>query len=220
MSSAHGQIAGRRSGVRNAVVRKRRLAVASALAVLFLAVAAALPVPSLGGNSIAVAAVQRAKSLVELMHQRSPGKRTVAHLAVIKHKKVAVHERALPKLRKAPPQLAAMPPFATELPPALVDLVAPPLPVQIASLEAVPVGPFATTVGPPGFFLPPPGGFVVPPGQAPTPTPPVVTPPVVTPPVITPQAVPEPGAWALMLLGFGLIGWSLRRKPYREQTAA
>jgi hypothetical protein len=43
---------------------------------------------------------------------------------------------------------------------------------------------------------------------------------VVTPPVITPQAVPEPGTWALMLLGFGLIGWILRRRPHREQTAA
>ena len=26
------------------------------------------------------------------------------------------------------------------------------------------------------------------------------------------QAVPEPGTWAMMLLGFGLMGWSIRRK--------
>jgi hypothetical protein len=34
---------------------------------------------------------------------------------------------------------------------------------------------------------------------------------------VTVSAVPEPGTWAMMLLGFGAIGWSLRR---REETGS
>jgi hypothetical protein len=100
------------------------------------------------------------------------------------------------------------------LPPALVDLVAPPVPMQMASLEAVPVGPFQTPLpGPPGFFSPPPGGFVFPPGSP-------NSPPIVTPPGSPPPAVPEPATWAMILLGFGMIGWTLRRSQQQEQTAA
>lgn len=178
--------------------------------VLILALASLMQVPSLGGSSVAVAAIQRAKSFVELMHQRSPGKRLVGHLAQSKHKKLAAHERALPKIRKPTPVFAAIPPIG-ELPPALVDLVAPPVPMQMASLAAIPVGPFETPGGPPGFFLPPPGGFNLPPGETPG------SPPIEVPPV---SFAPEPATWAMMLIGFGLIGWSLRRRRDREQTAA
>lgn len=197
-------------------MRKRSLGLASVLVVLMIAIATAMPIPSLGGASIAVAAIQRAKSFVELMHQRSPGKRLVGHLVKTKHKKLAAHERALPKIRRLPPKLAAMPSFPAVLPAALVDLVAPPIPMEMASLEGIPVGPFeAGPIGPPGFFLPPPGGFILPPTQTPTsPPPPVITPPIV------PEAVPEPGSWILILLGFGLTGWSLRRSRLQEQTAA
>ena len=52
-----------------------------------------------------------------------------------------------------------------------------------------PIGPGP---GGPGPFLPP----ILPPG----------------PPVGLPGAVPEPGAWALMILGFGAVGWRLRRR--------
>ena len=217
MISAQAQIAGRGSGMRDAALRKWRVALIATIAVLLVAVAAALPIPSLGGTSVAVAAVQRAKSLIELMHQRSPGNRTVAHLALTKHKKVALHERALPKVRRRPPvaAMAAIPPLPAEFPPALVDLVAPPIPVQFASLEALPVGPFGQPGSPPGFFLSPPGGgLVLPPGETPG------SPPIVTPPVVVPPAVPEPATWALMLVGFSLIGWTLRRSRGREQTAA
>jgi hypothetical protein len=34
------------------------------------------------------------------------------------------------------------------------------------------------------------------------------------------QAVPEPGTWAMMLIGFGLIGWSMRRTRARAHWAA
>lgn len=37
-------------------------------------------------------------------------------------------------------------------------------------------------------------------------------PPVVTPPDPGPAGVPEPAAWAMMLVGFGAIGGSLRRR--------
>jgi hypothetical protein len=194
-------------------MRRRRLGLASAAIVLLLAIAALMPVPSLGGTSVAVAAIQRAKSFVELMHQRSPGKRLVGHLVKTKHKKLAAHERALPKMRRPLPEIAAIPPMGP-LPPALVDLVAPPVPMQMASLEAIPVGPFQTPLpGPPGFFSPPPGGFVFPPGSP-------NSPPIVPPPGPPPPPVPEPATWAMMLLGFGLIGFSLRRRPGREHTAA
>lgn len=201
--------------MRRASKRRRGLGLASALVVLILAIAVALPVPSLGGASVAVAAIQKAKSFVELMHQRSPGKRLVGHLVKTKHKKLAAHERALPKVRKPLPEFAAIPPLGT-LPPALVDLVAPPVPMQMASLEAIPVGPFETGLpGPPGLFIPPPGGFVVPPTETPGGPPPVVPPPGPPPP-----AVPEPATWAMMLIGFAMIGWTLRNSRYREQTAA
>ena len=38
----------------------------------------------------------------------------------------------------------------------------------------------------------------------------VVTPPVVTPPVT--GAVPEPATWAMMILGMGFVGYTLRRR--------
>ena len=219
MSSARDFGAVRRGrAVRDAALGRLAPSKRATLTTILVAilVAALLSIPGPGGTNLANAAVQRAKSLIELLHQRSPGKRTTAHLAMTKHKKVALHERALPKVRRrAPaPAMAALPAFPAELPPAFVDLVAPPIPMQLASLEALPVGPFAEQ---PLFpFVPSaqPGGFIFPPGET-------TTPPVVTPPVGPPQtAVPEPGSWAMMLLGFGAIGWSLRRKGRREQTAA
>lgn len=62
-------------------------------------------------------------------------------------------------------------------------------------------------VVPPGVEPPvgPPGGE--PPVIGPPPGPPV-EPPIITPPVVTP--VPEPGTWALLILGFGLVGARLR----------
>jgi hypothetical protein len=214
MGRAFRHIAGRSNELRRSVVRRRSLEFAGVLVAFLLAIAVTMPIPSLGGASVAVAAVQQAKSFIELMHQRSPGNRLVAHLAQTKHKKLALHERALPKIRKQPPEMAGMAPLPAVLPPALVDLFAPPAPMEMASLEGMPLGPLqAPLIAPPGFFLPPGGGFIVPPTETPT------SPPIVTPPIVA-QAVPEPRTWAMMLLGFSLLGWSLRRGPHREQTAA
>lgn len=52
---------------------------------------------------------------------------------------------------------------------------------------------------------------VVPPiEEPPTVFPPVVEPPIGPPPVTPVTPVPEPGTWALMILGFGLLGARLR----------
>lgn len=213
MSYAHGQIAGRYSEVRGGAMRPRVSTLAAVLIALLIAVAVALPLPNLGGASIAITAIHRAKSFVELMHQRSPGKRLVGHLAQTKHKKLAVHERALPKIRRRAPQRVAMIAFPSALPPALVEAFGPALPMQMASLEAVPVGPFSEQPLWPFPPSTPSGGFILPPTEIPTPTPPVG-------PIAPPKAaLPEPGSWAMMLLGFAVLGWGLRSREDREQIA-
>jgi hypothetical protein len=158
-----------------------------------------LSIATFPGTNLASAALQRAKSFLELVEQRSPGRRTQAHLTKIKHRIAArPHERALPKVRMALPILPLAPPLA------LFDLVAPPPPVHIASIEDIPILPLiAQTPFQPGPFSPPPS-FIVPPMQTPSFAPPVVNLPT--------APVPEPGTWASMLLGFALIGWTLQRR--------
>lgn len=34
------------------------------------------------------------------------------------------------------------------------------------------------------------------------------------------SVVPEPATWAMMILGFGLTGWAMRRKPRHAATLA
>ena len=100
-----------------------------------------------------------------------------------------------------------------------------------------PPGPPVTPPGPPGTDTPPVvppvtppdtgGPPVVPPvippvGPPDVPPPPVVPPviPPVIPPVVPPVgAVPEPGAWALMLIGFGAVGGALRRERLERRRA-
>ena len=174
-------------------------------AAFLLLLAASMTVATFGGENLANAAVQRAKSFLEIMHQRSPGKRTQAHLAQTKHKRIArLHQRALPKVRMPP----AIPPLGA-LPPALIDIVAPPVPINFAGLDLPPV-PLLEQGTPPGVpFIPPPS-LIVPPLTP-------LTPPIVPPPQ---SAVPEPGTWATFLLGFGLVGWQLRRRTNRGRVAA
>jgi hypothetical protein len=175
-------------------------------AALSLLLVPALSVEYFGGTDFADAAVQKAKSFLELIQQRSPGHRTKAQLAKIKHRAAArPHERALPKVVIP----AILPPGPPER---LIDIVAPPIPVTLASVEAIPIPPIVgQTPLPPGILFPPPS-LIVPPTETPTTTPPIVTPPI--------TAAPEPGTWMTMLLGFGLIGWQLRWRRKQTQVAA
>ena len=195
----------RHYAVRGSIARSRpaRRALLIGGALFLLLLAASTTVATFGGANLANAAVQRARSFLEIIHQRSPGRRTEAHLALTKHRAIAhLHQRALPKVRMPP----AIPPLGA-LPPALIDLVAPPVPIKFAGLDLPPI-PILEQGTPPGapFILPP--GLFVPPSIP------------ETPPTVPQSAVPEPRTWATFLLGFGLVGWQLRRRPSRRRVVA
>ena len=194
MSTAHRHIARARAKHRIGSPRARWPFLVCAIAAI-LAMTTILSTAGIDGTSLADAAVEKAKSFIQLMQQRSPGERTKTILIKTKHKKILAHEHALPKIRMAQPDVP--PPIFT---PALIDIVAPP-PVMMASLEAIDIPPLLQS-SPPGVPLFPPPSLIVPPTETPT------TPPIVTPP----SAVPEPSTWMTMLLGFGFIGWQLRRR--------
>jgi hypothetical protein len=188
-------------------------------AAILLALAAALSVATFSRADLArqvrdaaSAGLVNMKTVAAMLADRSPGQRPEGALASMKpEKRPALHERALPKIRKPESPLAGIvgtptvPPV--ELPPAtpLYSMVTTPPVAQ----TLVPGGPGGGS--PPA---PPPGGsggIVVPPQTPAVP----VTP--VTP--VTP-AVPEPNTWAMMLVGFGLMGWAIRREKRAAAAAA
>ncbi len=171
------------------------------------------------------AAAQRAKSLAELIDQRSPGERTSAELTKLKKAhRVSAKVRTAPKVAIVPPVSPTAVALANLLlpPPETVETLAP---VALLDAGAPP------TLG--GIFIPPPGGGaypspdlnLTPPGGSTTPPGDAVTPPGddthVTIPKDEPKdtipvtPVPEPGTWATMLLGFAMIGWQLKRQTKR-----
>jgi hypothetical protein len=189
--------------------RRRRSVLLAASAALAVTLGFEFSVASFGGMSMAEAAVNQAKSLVDLIDQRSPGERTAGQLTKIKNKALA--DRELAPKPVVPKNLAEV---LAPAPAELVDIAAPP--TELAGV--VPTPPGAILLSPPGGggILPPPGGVVVPPGGGGTPPGGGDTPPGGgdTPPGggDTPPPLPEPGTWMTMILGFGLIGWTLRRK--------
>jgi hypothetical protein len=174
-------------------------------------------------NDAVEAAAGQAQNLAELLGQRSPGSRIAAELT---------------KTKRSQPSSAGVLPlntgwFSPEVPNS-VKLAGILLPTPGAS-DLAPIAILDT--GPPlgpGFLLNPPGDSTIPlpggedlspPGGSTT-TPPggiIGTPPDthVTFPKDEPKeivpvaAVPEPGTWATMLLGFALMGWRLRRQASR-----
>jgi hypothetical protein len=93
--------------------------------------------------------------------------------------------------------------------------------VPVALLQGPPtlgeiVGP-PPSGGPGGVLVGPPGGGGGSPGGG---SGPIVYPGRDTKDIITAPAVPEPGTWATMLLGFGLIGWRIRRRAARRLLPA
>ncbi|MEO8455030.1 MAG: PEPxxWA-CTERM sorting domain-containing protein [Sphingomicrobium sp.] len=188
--------------------RRRRSIVAATGVSLAVALGMAFSLASFAGADFANAAVTGAKSLIDLMDQRSPGARTEAELTKTKQAKEALADR----LPIVPTNLAEVlaPPVASLVP---VD-IGPSAPV-IELASALPPGiilvppaspPGGGIVTPPGGgIVTPPGGGVTPPGGGDTPPPgPPDTPP-------GPPPLPEPGTWMTMILGFGVVGWLLRR---------
>jgi hypothetical protein len=215
--------------------RRRRNALLACAAIL-LGGGTAMSIFGFDPSDAVEAATNQAKSLAELIDQRSPGERTSAELTKLKKAHHAV-AKVRPKVAMTPPVSPTALALAKLLlpPPEAVETIAP-----VALLGAGPPPTLGGIVSPPGggIFPPPEGGFLPPPGGGTT-TPPggtttppggTTTPPGdVTPPpggdthipkdepkdIIPVPPVPEPGTWATMLLGFALIGWQLRRQTNR-----
>lgn len=152
--------------------------------------------------AVAASVADQARDLADLLGQRSPGTRTQAELT--KHARIAAKTRAQPKPASHEPTADA--PKTAEL----VDLLSPPLaPVSIvAEGLAPPLAPpptlnaiLASAPVNQSFTPPGDGGGPV---HFPTTEPREELPPT--------SAVPEPGTWAMMLFGFGLIAWRIRRR--------
>ena len=190
--------------------RRRRVALASGVGTA-AAVALSLSLLGVTGNDLANAAAAQAKSLSELLNGRSPGERTAAQLTKTKHSKQRVFALAPPDRFPAAPPITRNPGHGdiTQLlsaPPPPIDVV-PPIAFASADVPTLAeivggggLGPGATGGSPGG------GGSTVsfPRSEPHQPVTPV-------------SAVPEPGTWATMLLGFGLLGWRLRRRPQRTE---
>jgi hypothetical protein len=161
-----------------------------------------LSVTGVTGSDLAQAAVSQAKSLADLLNARSPGERTEAQLTKTKH----ARPLAKPRMRAAQHRQAPKE-QTVELAKLLISKPLPvglerPLPLTLVS----PPPSLAMVVtgggGGGGGVLPPTGGGG-----------PVTFPTTQPREVITaPSAVPEPGTWATMLLGFGIIAWQVRRR--------
>ena len=195
---------------KRAAARRRNtaLAVSGAVAIVL---AAPLSIAAYMGVESSLPGFEAAKSFLAMMADRSPGDRTKGELIKTKQKPPAPEQRALGKITKP------------ETPKEFLEAIAPPAPKLDEPAQFAPVlsglGPLLVTPPPGGgggiLFPPsPPGGG----GGGPNPPPPEQPPPPPPPPEQPPPAVPEPGTWATMLLGFGLTGWMMRRR--RRPVAA
>jgi len=196
------------------------------IAAVGLGTAAALSVATLSSPRLAHAlgeglseSVQGVKTVAAMLAERSPGARPEGALASLKHKRqAALHERALPKVRGPSPTeyeaLAGPPPSSPLAPPPQAPLYTtlaggPPVPVPTTVPPGTPGG-----GGPPVLSnIPPPGGGGG--GFAP---PPIITTAAPEVPQTPATPVPEPATWAMMILGFALIGRTLRRRPVAIET--
>lgn len=106
----------------------------------------------------------------------------------------------------------------------LPGTAAAPVPGAVAPVPGGGVG-FVPVPGGGGVIIGP-GGGGTPGATTPTPTPtPTVTPPVVVPtPMPTPTtppvaAIPEPSTWLMLIVGFGFVGRTLRRRRHVRRPA-
>ena len=192
--------------------RRRRSALLVALIASALGGAGIWSIGAATGNDMVEAAVNQAKSLADLLEGRSPGERTQGQLIKTKHRHALAKMRGAPRPRthEAIEPKVAMVDLAKLLEsPASVPPVAE-APPSLSPVDVTPPSIGTILVPPPGELPPgsPPGGS--PPGGSPPGSTPPGTPPQVIVPV--PSAVPEPGTWATMLIGFALVGWRMRRQ--------
>lgn len=142
---------------------------------------------------------------MSLFAGRSPGERGEGALLPTKLAKAGPEERVLSQVRDRDPGVGDPPPDPGLLPDA--DLPG----SRVANgLPGGPAGgaPFAPFVGSP--FAPPggPGDPFIPGPGAPPGGPPGTPPPGGG----IASGVPEPGTWAVMILGFFAVGWAMRRR--------
>lgn len=179
---------------------------------------------ALGESSLRSQLSAMVQSASDLIAQRSPGIRTRAIMGKgkMKGERPVRFARALPRVRDA--RGIEAPPMATgaaALPDALAALPAEAVPAA-APVGGVIPGTGSGPGGGGGFLFAPlpfpglggPGGggvVIVRPGGE-QPSPPLVPPPA--------PAVPEPATWAMMLFGFGALGYTLRRKSHGRSIAA
>ncbi|MFD1787300.1 PEPxxWA-CTERM sorting domain-containing protein [Sphingomonas floccifaciens] len=177
----------------------------------------------------AASAATPAISLMQVLMARSPGRRGHIHVLT----KVKASPLAMTKARgpRVSSQIVRRPPTgAAVLPTTAIDRIAAvpvgeaPLPIDDIGTAGIDFSDIIDTPAPSVAVTPgQPGGSVFPltpvvplapvtSGEPTTPLTPAV------PPVQT--AVPEPATWAMMLLGFGAIGASLRRRTGRLVAAA
>jgi hypothetical protein len=237
MISAHAHrltAAGPRS-----VLRVRRPFFVAGGGAFLLALASALAIANFMQVDLAGATADRAKSFMQLLTDRSPGERTEAQLTKHRAAHVLAEREAAPELPKVLSDVLAAPG-----PAAVVQSALAPVPVpEFATISSAPAIAAAMLPGPGGgVFIgggsggggggsggggggsgggggggggggSGGGGGGSTPGQ-PTPLTPS------TPETPDTPAVPEPGTWMTMLLGFGLIGATLRRQRSQQSTMA
>jgi hypothetical protein len=188
----------------------------AAAAVIGVAAAAALSVATVSNPWLAHKVgegisdtLHGVQSVAAMLAERSPRARPDGALVNLKHKKAVLHERALPKIRgPIAPQptpfeaLAGPPPIALPPPAPLFATVAG-TPTPIPPVGGGPGGPPVLS------DIPLPGGGGGGGGFTPPPITTAEVPPPITP---TTPAVPEPASWSIMLLGFALVGFALKRQ--------
>jgi len=188
--------------------------------VKFAAIAAGIALVAVGAaapfTDLPVRAIGNVPDVLSMLHKRSPEERPAGALVATKGL-VSAKLSAAVTPAAAPKVPAASAPAAR---PATVQQAVPVTPVTLPVAAVTPVASALPLVATPAaagssFFIPPlviPGGggggittlVTPPPGAGGAPPPPV-------------PGVPEPETWAMMIIGFGLLGGLLRR---RRRTAS
>ena len=185
--------------------RQRRMIALTAFASLAVGVPVAWSISGQSAGDIVQAAVAQANNLADLLSERSPGSRTEGQLTKTKRARQSAKLHIAPQAPAHAQGRVVEPKIVTPAEIAKI-LSAPPTLPPIRDLASV-------TSGDLGY--PPPGGGII--SSAPTTsggTPPggggPVSFPASEPRETVNSAVPEPATWAMMLVGFGLVGWRLK----------